>query len=161
MPSLKEVKARIVSVSSTQQITKAMKMVAAAKLRKAQTRIEQMRPYSNKLSGLLTNITATLGEGDLPNIYGIEREVKNVLIVAEGRVTKSAQMVNLLVDNDRIKLKFNRDNLIAKGLCCCKPNMLIIFSHTFSPSSVCNILSHKCWRHITWSKWCKLVYNTH
>ena len=82
MPSLKEVKARIVSVTSTQQITKAMKMVAAAKLRKAQTRIEQMRPYSNKLSGLLGNITATLGEGDLPNVYGIEREVKKVLIVA-------------------------------------------------------------------------------
>jgi len=81
MPSLKEVKARITSVQSTQQITKAMKMVAAAKLRKAQTRIEQMRPYSQKLSALLSNVTATLGEGDLPNIYGVQREVKNVLIV--------------------------------------------------------------------------------
>ena len=81
MPSLKEVKARINSVQSTQQITKAMKMVAAAKLRKAQTRIEQMRPYSLKLSGLLNNITATLGEDDLPNVYGEQREVRNVLII--------------------------------------------------------------------------------
>ncbi|MGB0524582.1 MAG: ATP synthase F1 subunit gamma [Flammeovirgaceae bacterium] len=81
MPSLKEVKERIKSVQNTQQITKAMKMVAAAKLRRAQDRIDQMRPYSLKLSNLLSNITATLGEGDLPNAYGTEREVNHVLIV--------------------------------------------------------------------------------
>lgn len=81
MPSLKEVKERIVSVNNTKQITKAMKMVAAAKLRRAQDRIDQMRPYSIKLSNLLSNITATLGEDDFPNIYGTEREVKNILIV--------------------------------------------------------------------------------
>lgn len=81
MASLKEVKARISSVISTQQITKAMKMVAAAKLRRAQDRILQLRPYSEKLSGILANLTATLGD-DIPNIYGEEREIKRVLIVA-------------------------------------------------------------------------------
>lgn len=81
MPSLKDVKERIHSVKNTQQITKAMKMVAAAKLRKAQGRIDQMRPYSLKLSNLLSNITATLGEDDLPNAFGTEREVNKVLIV--------------------------------------------------------------------------------
>lgn len=80
MASLKEIKARIQSVISTQQITKAMKMVAAAKLRRAQDRIMQMRPYSEKLSGILSNLTATLGE-DVANLYGEEREVKKVLIV--------------------------------------------------------------------------------
>jgi F-type H+-transporting ATPase subunit gamma len=80
MASLKEVKARIQSVISTQQITKAMKMVAAAKLRRAQDRIVQLRPYSEKLSGILANLTATLGD-DIPNLYGEVREVKRVLIV--------------------------------------------------------------------------------
>jgi len=80
MANLKEVKARIQSVISTQQITKAMKMVAAAKLRRAQDRIVRLRPYSEKLNGILTNLTATLGE-DVPNLYGAEREIKKVLIV--------------------------------------------------------------------------------
>lgn len=80
MPSLKEVKNRIVTVKSTQQITKAMKMVAAAKLRRAQDRIIQIRPYSQKLNGILQNVSATLGD-DIENAYASEREVKNVLIV--------------------------------------------------------------------------------
>jgi len=80
MPSLKEVKNRIVSVKSTQQITKAMKMVAAAKLRRAQDRIIQIRPYSQKLNGILQNVSATLGD-EIENTYATEREVKNVLIV--------------------------------------------------------------------------------
>ncbi len=64
MPSLKEVKSRITSVISTQQITKAMKMVAAAKLRKSQERIMQMRPFAKKLNGLLQNLSAA-GTDDL------------------------------------------------------------------------------------------------
>lgn len=79
MASLKEVKERIKSVSSTQQITKAMKMVAAAKLRKAQDRIVQLRPYSEKLSTILANVSSGSDEG--MNTYSQEREVKNVLIV--------------------------------------------------------------------------------
>ncbi|GJM27421.1 MAG: ATP synthase gamma chain [Cyclobacteriaceae bacterium] len=81
MPSLKEVKSRIASVSSTQQITKAMKMVAAAKLRKAQNHIIQMRPYSKKLSDILFNVS-TGGDVDMVNPYAEDRPVKRVLLVA-------------------------------------------------------------------------------
>jgi F-type H+-transporting ATPase subunit gamma len=81
MPNLKEVKNRIISVKSTQQITKAMKMVAAAKMRKAQDKIIKLRPYANKLQALLDNITLTL-QNDVPDQYSIEREVNKVLVVA-------------------------------------------------------------------------------
>ena len=77
---LKEVRDRIASVKSTQQITKAMKLVAASKLRKAQDRIVQMRPYSAKLYDMLRNIMAG-GEGNLSAGYGAARPIQNVLIV--------------------------------------------------------------------------------
>lgn len=80
MPSLKEVRGRIVSVNSTQQITKAMKMVAAAKLRRAQDNIIKIRPYAEKLAGILTNITATLDQS-VDNVYSSEREARKILIV--------------------------------------------------------------------------------
>ncbi|MCB0494916.1 MAG: ATP synthase F1 subunit gamma [Cyclobacteriaceae bacterium] len=80
MANLKEVKSRINSVKSTQQITKAMKMVAAAKLRKAQDNILQMRPYAEKLNGILKGVSASLDTED--NIFSEQRPVDNVLIVA-------------------------------------------------------------------------------
>jgi F-type H+-transporting ATPase subunit gamma len=80
MANLKEIRNRIVSVSSTQQITKAMKMVSAAKLRRAQDAITQMRPYANKLKELLENLSASL-ENSSEGKYGEQREVKNVLII--------------------------------------------------------------------------------
>ncbi|MCO6359394.1 ATP synthase F1 subunit gamma [Roseivirga pacifica] len=80
MASLKEVKERIKSVSSTQQITKAMKMVAAAKLRRAQDRTVQLRPYSEKLSALLANVSSGNSDAGF-DTYAVEREVKKVLIV--------------------------------------------------------------------------------
>lgn len=80
MANLKEVKERINSVSSTQQITKAMKMVAAAKLRKAQEKITQMRPYSQKLTAILNSISSG-SEGNAEIVYAQEREVRNVLII--------------------------------------------------------------------------------
>lgn len=81
MPSLKEVKNRIQSVVSTQQITKAMKMVAAAKLRKSQDRIIQMRPFAQKLNSILRNLSsAQLSDGD--NWYTQVRDEKRILIVA-------------------------------------------------------------------------------
>ncbi|MEP0986229.1 ATP synthase F1 subunit gamma [Ekhidna sp.] len=81
MANLKEVKGRIQSVVSTQQITKAMKMVAAAKLRRAQDRIIQMRPYSQKLSEIIQNVSA--GETDSSdNPYAEEKSIERVLIVA-------------------------------------------------------------------------------
>ncbi|PWJ44091.1 ATP synthase F1 subunit gamma [Sediminitomix flava] len=82
MASLKEVKERIGSVTSTQQITKAMKMVAAAKLRRAQEKITQMRPYSQKLTSIIDNVSSTLGpDVTIGNPYSVEREVENVLVV--------------------------------------------------------------------------------
>jgi F-type H+-transporting ATPase subunit gamma len=80
MANLKEVKNRINSVVSTQQITKAMKMVAAAKLKRAQDRITMMRPYSQKLSAILQNVSGN-SEGDMDNPYAKERPVNKVLLV--------------------------------------------------------------------------------
>ncbi|UCS94088.1 ATP synthase F1 subunit gamma [Echinicola marina] len=80
MANLKEVKERINSVVSTQQITKAMKMVAAAKLRRAQDKITQMRPYSQKLTAILNNVSSG-NEGSSDLVYAEKREVNNVLIV--------------------------------------------------------------------------------
>jgi F-type H+-transporting ATPase subunit gamma len=82
MPSLKEVKNRISSVVSTQQITKAMKMVAAAKLRKSQDRIMQMRPYAQKLNFILKNLSAAQLNADGDNWYSAVREEKKILIIA-------------------------------------------------------------------------------
>ncbi|WP_339752105.1 ATP synthase F1 subunit gamma [Algoriphagus aquimarinus] len=80
MANLKEVKERITSVVSTQQITKAMKMVSAAKLRRAQDKITQMRPYSQKLTQILNNVSAA-SEGAADIVFAEKREVKNVLII--------------------------------------------------------------------------------
>jgi len=82
MANLKEVKNRILSVVSTQQITKAMKMVAAAKLRKSQERIIQMRPYALKLDAILRNLSEAQTSGDGDNWYSQIREEKRILIVA-------------------------------------------------------------------------------
>ncbi|WP_353132431.1 ATP synthase F1 subunit gamma [Pseudopedobacter sp.] len=79
MANLKEVRIRIASVSSTQQITKAMKMVSAAKLKRATNAIIQLRPYANKLQEILKNLSASLEDG--VSAYTQEREVKNVLLV--------------------------------------------------------------------------------
>lgn len=81
MANLKELRSRITSVSSTMQITSAMKMVSAAKLNRAQDAITKMRPYSEKLTELLQSLSATL-EGDTGSKYAEQREVKKVLIVA-------------------------------------------------------------------------------
>ncbi|RPD46313.1 ATP synthase F1 subunit gamma [Hymenobacter sediminis] len=81
MASLKEVRSRITSVQSTQQITKAMKMVAAAKLRRAQDNILRMRPYAQRLNSILSNLTALAGE-DVVSEYGVVRDVRRVLIIA-------------------------------------------------------------------------------
>ena len=80
MANLKEVRNRIASVSSTQQITKAMKMVSAAKLKRATNAILQMRPYANKLNEILANLSATLEDAASPYIQ--VREPVRVLIVA-------------------------------------------------------------------------------
>lgn len=74
MANLKEVRDRIKSVQNTKQITKAMKMVSAAKLRRAQQAIQQMRPYADKLNDMLVNILSNL-DGDANTSFGTERTV--------------------------------------------------------------------------------------
>jgi F-type H+-transporting ATPase subunit gamma len=81
MANLKEIRNRITSVSSTMQITSAMKMVSAAKLKKAQDAITAMRPYAEKLTELLQNLSSTL-DGDVGAEFTTQREVENVLLVA-------------------------------------------------------------------------------
>lgn len=82
MANLKEVRNRISSVKSTQQITRAMKMVAAAKLRRAQNRIMDMRPYAKMLNGILQNVVAAMeGGSDLPSPYSEQRPEERILIV--------------------------------------------------------------------------------
>ena len=81
MANLKEIRNRISSVSSTMQITSAMKMVSAAKLKKAQDAITAMRPYADKLTELLQNFSSNLDD-DNGSVYTKNREVKNILIVA-------------------------------------------------------------------------------
>ena len=78
--ALKEVRNRIKSVQSTQQITKAMKMVSAAKLRRAQDAITQMRPYAKKLSEMLSNIVSN-SEGDVNMALAAERPVEKAMII--------------------------------------------------------------------------------
>jgi F-type H+-transporting ATPase subunit gamma len=80
MANLKEIRSRITSVGSTMQITSAMKMVSAAKLKRAQDAIIQMRPYANKLTELLENLSASLDSSD-GGVYSQKREIKNVLLV--------------------------------------------------------------------------------
>jgi F-type H+-transporting ATPase subunit gamma len=78
MANLKEIRNRISSVSSTMQITSAMKMVSAAKLKKAQDAITAMRPYSDKLTQMLVNLSSSV---DFENVYLSPRKVKNKLVV--------------------------------------------------------------------------------
>lgn len=80
MANLKEIRNRITSVSSTMQITSAMKMVSAAKLKKAQDAITAMRPYAEKLTELLQNLSATL-DGDVGGEFTTQRPVNRVLVV--------------------------------------------------------------------------------
>lgn len=78
---LKEVRERISSVINTQQITKAMKMVSASKLRRAQQAIGEMRPYANRLDKILKNILANVSSEEAGSSYGVVRDVNSALII--------------------------------------------------------------------------------
>lgn len=97
MANLKEVRDRIKSVKNTQQITKAMKMVSAAKLRRAQQAIQQMRPYSDKLDAMLRNILSNL-EGEADTVFGQERPVEHacVVVVTSSRGLAGAFNTNVI-----------------------------------------------------------------
>ena len=80
MANLKEIRTRITSVASTMQITSAMKMVSAAKLKRAQDAITQMRPYAEKLQEILVNLSSTL-DNSTEGVYSQERDTQKVLLV--------------------------------------------------------------------------------
>ena len=80
MASLKEIRGRIASINSTQQITRAMKMVSAAKLRKAQDAIIRMRPYAQKLNAIMANVAANMPD-DAANAFAVDREPRRVLLI--------------------------------------------------------------------------------
>jgi F-type H+-transporting ATPase subunit gamma len=122
MANLKEVRNRISSVSSTQQITKAMKMVSAAKLKRATNAIVQLRPYANKLKELLSNLSASLEDGSSPFLQ--QREPVRVLIVAvssnrglagafNANVMKTAN--NLIAEKYSEQLKAGNVSIVAIG----------------------------------------------
>lgn len=94
---LKEVRERMKSVSSTQQITKAMKMVSAAKLRKAQDAIVRIRPYADKLNQMLRNVLSAVG-GDVSISYGVERPVNHatVVVITSNRGLAGAFNTNII-----------------------------------------------------------------
>src|SRR5690554_5011675 len=79
MANLKEIRNRIVSINSTKQITTAMKMVSAAKLKRAQDAVIQMRPYAEKLTAIMQNLSVGLDMEENP--YSVQREVKSILLV--------------------------------------------------------------------------------
>lgn len=97
MANLKEVRDRIKSVQNTKQITKAMKMVSASKLRRAQQAIQQMRPYANKLNEMLVNILSNL-DGDASTSYGVERPVNRAcqVVVTSNRGLAGAFNSNVI-----------------------------------------------------------------
>jgi len=115
MGNLKEIRTRIASVVTTRQITSAMKMVSAAKLKKAQDSIIQLRPYAQKLNEILKNIHSSLDAGD-DNVYGKERNIHNVLVVL---ITSNRGMCGAFNSN-AIKLSIetvhsNFDSLLKQG----------------------------------------------
>ncbi len=79
MANLKEIRNRIVSIESTMQITSAMKMVSAAKLKRAQDAVTQMRPYANKLQEILSSLSSSLDMSE--NVYASDKEEKNILLI--------------------------------------------------------------------------------
>ena len=112
MPSLKEVRTRIDSVKSTQQITSAMKMVSASKLRRAQNAILKLRPYASKLNEILQNLSTSIENSD-ENIYSQFRPEEKVLIisVSSNRGLCGAFNANIVkAVNKRIENKYSRQN---------------------------------------------------
>lgn len=103
MANLKEIRSRISSVSSTRQITSAMKMVSAAKLRRAQDAVTQMRPYANKLKELLGNLSGS-AEDSAEGTYTEVREVENVLLIpiTSNRGLAGAFNANIIKETKRV-----------------------------------------------------------
>jgi len=104
MASLKEIRKRISSVKSTRQVTSAMKMVAAARLRKAQDRIVKLRPYASKLQELLTGISLRIEESENEQMYGRVTDDEKVLliVVTSNRGLCGSFNMNVIKETQRI-----------------------------------------------------------
>lgn len=118
---LKEVRNRIKSVQSTQQITKAMKMVSAAKLRRAQDAILQMRPYAKKLQEMLSNIVSSEGSGNMS--LAVERPVEKVLfiVITSDRGLAGAYNANVIklakqTIREKYAAQFSKGNVTIWGI---------------------------------------------
>ncbi|MBM3918587.1 MAG: ATP synthase F1 subunit gamma [Sphingomonadales bacterium] len=121
MPNLKEVRVRIGSVISTQQITKAMKMVSASKLRRAQTSIQQLRPYTRKLSAVIDNLNASL-EGEIELPLATDRQVQHlaVVVVTSDKGLCGGFNANLIKTARKIIQNFQKQSG-GKGMCTVIP----------------------------------------
>ncbi len=109
MPTLRDIKRRITAVSSTKQITKAMKMVAAAKLRKAQARMIEMRPYADKMNSVIKALSG--GEGDLhPLLVQRPRRTVELLVMTSDRGLCSAFNTNILKEAEKFISKWKGEN---------------------------------------------------
>jgi len=118
MANLKAIRIRISSVKSTKQITSAMKMVSAAKLRKAQDKIVRLRPYANKLHEILVGLTQSLADSEVENVYGRQSSPERVLLVVitSNRGLCGAFNTNVIKETRRVisekySEQFNRGNL--------------------------------------------------
>ncbi len=112
MASLKEVKTRISSVNSTRKITSAMKMVASSKLHHAQQAIEQMRPYEEKLSGIMSTFVASL-EDNISSPYAEVRELQRVAVVV---FSSNSSLCGGFNGNTLKKLKHTLDSYKEQGV---------------------------------------------
>lgn len=114
MANLKEIRNRITSVGSTMQITSAMKMVSAAKLKKAQDAITAMRPYADKLTELLQSVSASL-EGESGSVFAQQRDVKNVLVVAitSNRGLCGAFNTNVIKESSKLANEIYADKKVS------------------------------------------------
>ncbi|MFA5619905.1 MAG: ATP synthase F1 subunit gamma [Weeksellaceae bacterium] len=112
MANLKEIRNRIASVGSTMQITNAMKMVSAAKLKRAQDAIVQLRPYANKLRDILQNISSNLGS-DAGGELTVQRDVKKILLIV---VTSNRGLAGAFNSNIVKKANSIIENAVASGV---------------------------------------------
>ena len=102
MGNLKEIRNRITSVSSTQKITSAMKLVSAAKLRRAQTAILNLRPYANKLNEILGNLSSALEENKIPLFENREAEKVALVVITSNRGLCGSFNANIIKEVNRV-----------------------------------------------------------
>jgi F-type H+-transporting ATPase subunit gamma len=133
MAGLKEIRIRIASVKTTRQVTSAMKIVSAAKLKKAQDAIYQIRPYANKLKGILSSLSASLENGE-DSVYTKQREPEKVLIVLISSNKGLCGGFNTNISKNAVKLvheKYSRQFKIGnvQFLCVGKKGMMQMKYH--------------------------------